>query len=92
MKVEDDIWDSKGSHGVNTRPWRPHTTRIELIDPNTGILISKEASLIEDSRPLPRKTRPIDFQKWVKKFDENGDPFKHMPYFRQVLEAEVVHD
>ena len=56
-----------------------------------GILISKEAGLIEDSRPLPTNARPTNFQKWVKKFDENGDPFRHMASFKQVLEAELVH-
>ena len=56
-----------------------------------GIFISKEASLIEDSRPLPRKARPIGFQKLVENFDKNEDPFKHMANCKQVLEVELIH-
>ena len=87
-KEEDDSTESKGGHGVNTRAWRPHTTRVELIETNTRILLFREASTNEDSRPLPRKARPRDFQKWVKKLNKKGDPFKHMAN----LEVELVHD
>ena len=68
MKQEDDFWESKGGCGVNTGPWRPHTTRTKPIETNTRILFSKEASLIEDSRPLPRKARPKEFPKMGEKF------------------------
>ena len=75
-KEEDDFVESKGGHKVNTRLCRPHTT---IIEPQTGIPLSREASKIQDSRPLlPRKSRSTYFQKWVKNFDENGDPFKKM--------------
>ena len=86
-KGEDDSTESKGGHGFNTIPWRLHT-----IKQNIGILLSSKVSTSEDLRPLLRKARPTNFQKWVKKYDGNGDPFKHMASFRQFLRAKQVLD
>ena len=76
----------------STHDYGDHTTRVEPIETNTRILLFREASTNEDLRPLPRKARTIDFQNWVKVFDTNRDPFKHRAHFRQVVEAELVHD
>ena len=65
-KGKNDSTESKGGHEVNKGPWIPHTTKIEPIETNTRILLSREAITSQDSRPLPRKARSIDFQKWVK--------------------------
>ena len=39
-----------------------------------------------------RKVCPIDLQKWMKKFDGSGDPYKHLANFKQLLRAEHITD
>ena len=40
----------------------------------------------------PRKVRPLDFQKWVKKFNGMGDPYHHLANFHQMARAKKFHD
>ena len=40
----------------------------------------------------PRKTRPSNFQKWVKKYNGSGDPYDHLANFKQVVRAEQITD
>ena len=40
----------------------------------------------------PRKVRPCDFWKWVKKFNETGVPYDHVASFQQMVRAKKVHD
>ena len=42
--------------------------------------------------PSRNKTRPSNFQKWVKKFSGSGDPYDHLASFKQVARAEEVTD
>ena len=43
----------------------------------------EEASIpfLTKSPPEPRRVRPYDFQKWVKKFNRTGDPYHHLANF-----------
>ena len=40
----------------------------------------------------PRRTRPSNFQKWVKKYNGSGDPYDHLASFKQVVRAEQIID
>ena len=40
----------------------------------------------------PRKTRPSNFQKWVKQYSGSGDPYDHLAYFKQVVRAAQIVD
>ena len=42
--------------------------------------------------PSRNKTRPSNFQKWVKRFSGSGDPYDHLASFKQVARAEEVDD
>ena len=39
-----------------------------------------------------RRVRPANFQKWVKKFKEMGDPYDHLADFQKMDRAKKVHD
>ena len=40
----------------------------------------------------PRRTRPSNFQKWVKKYNGSGDPYDHLASFKQRVRAEQITD
>ena len=40
----------------------------------------------------PRKVRPANFQKWVKKLNRMGDPYDHLANFQQIAIVEKFHD
>ena len=40
----------------------------------------------------PRRTRPSNFQKWVKKYNGSRDPYDHLASFKQVVRAEQITD
>ena len=40
----------------------------------------------------PRKTRPLNIQKWVKKYNGLGDPYDHLASFKQVVRAKQIID
>lgn len=39
-----------------------------------------------------RRVRPANFQKWVKKYNDLGDPYDHLASFKKVARAEQVID
>ena len=40
----------------------------------------------------PRKTRPSNFQKWVKKYNGSGDSYDSLATFKQVVRAKQIID
>ena len=64
----------------------------ERVEPSTMYVPPMVVRPPVHSHSHPRKARPSDFQKWVKKFDGSGDPHNHMANFRQVLRGEQIHD
>ena len=63
--------------------------------PTTRMLDAKEeASSYFLGRMIheTRRVRPANFQKWVKKLNNSGDPYDHLASFKQVARGEQVHD
>ena len=60
----------------------------------TSVPREEKASIhfLTKSPSEPRKVRPSDFQKWVKRFNGTGDPYRHLASFQQMARAKKVHD
>lgn len=77
-----------GGHPAVRGPTRPPTTSFYHVPMgSTGFTPGRSPW-----GPSRNKTRPSNFQKWVKKFSGSGDPYDHLASFKQVARAEEVDD